>query len=192
METNKIEQLINSINISRETGCWVWQKGKSRNGYGLVTDKAGTTFLAHRYAYEIFRGPIPEGAYLLHSPSCVSKACINPSHLRCGDQKENMADRRAAGRYDNQPARGKALTIAERKAIFRALDGGQTAYSIAQSGVLGRRVSEPQISYLKKHRAAIEARDAKRKRKTVISILAPLQQALAESVDELCSLANAA
>jgi len=48
----------------------------------------------HRVAWEIFRGPIPEGKWVLHAPHeiCGSTQCVNPEHLKLGTAKENTAD----------------------------------------------------------------------------------------------------
>jgi hypothetical protein len=45
---------------------------------------------AHRFAYELYNGPIPSGMHILHS--CDVKHCVNPAHLRAGTHAENMAE----------------------------------------------------------------------------------------------------
>jgi len=69
--------------------CWEWQ-GKRNYGYGLFSLR-GETVRAHRMAYTLAVGPIPEGLLILHS--CDNRACVNPAHLRLGTQKDNMCDR---------------------------------------------------------------------------------------------------
>ncbi len=88
------ERFFDKVEISEHHRCWLW-KGMTRNGYGLLY--AGAKYLpAHRYAYELFVGPIPEGAIILHS--CDVPRCVNPKHLRPGTHAENVADMRERGR----------------------------------------------------------------------------------------------
>lgn len=58
-------------------GCWTWREGKCR-GYGSVLIW-GARKAAHRVAYELVRGPIPDGYEVHHE--CRTRACVNPSHL---------------------------------------------------------------------------------------------------------------
>lgn len=44
--------------------------------------------MAHRVAYELWVGPIPEGMELDHR--CKVRACINPAHLEPVTHAENM------------------------------------------------------------------------------------------------------
>jgi len=77
-------------------GCWEWKRGKS-SGYGRVRvgGKRGQVYRAHRLAYELVNGPIPDGAVVMHA--CDNPPCINPAHLIVGTQGENIADRDLKG-----------------------------------------------------------------------------------------------
>lgn len=58
-------------------GCWIWA-GRLKDGYGrIVVD--GEVLYAHRYAWRLYKGPIPEGMVIDHI--CMDRRCVNPSHL---------------------------------------------------------------------------------------------------------------
>ena len=63
---------------STKHGCWDWQGRLSDRGYGVVSTAAGDR-RAHRVAFEMRRGPIPEGMVLDHL--CRNRRCVNPDHL---------------------------------------------------------------------------------------------------------------
>lgn len=66
-----------------ESGCWVWMGALSSMGYGnFRRTRKEPTYSAHRAAYEVFNGPIPEGSYVWHR--CDIRACCNPAHLFLG------------------------------------------------------------------------------------------------------------
>lgn len=66
--------------------CWTWLGAKSVLGYGhLKID--GRMVKAHRIAFEIERGPIPDGLCLDHL--CRTPSCVNPSHLEPVTIREN-------------------------------------------------------------------------------------------------------
>ena len=54
------------------------------------------TVSSHRYAWELWEGPIPNGMNVLHR--CDNRRCCNPAHLFLGTQQENMLDMYAKGR----------------------------------------------------------------------------------------------
>lgn len=78
-----------------QAGCWEWTGARTRNGYGHVK-VGGIHWMAHRYAYTVQVGPIPDGLQLDHL--CRNRACINPAHLEPVSHGENLR-RGRVGRY---------------------------------------------------------------------------------------------
>ena len=73
--------------VDRGEGCWIWNGAKNPLGYGkLYVD--GRWLQAHRVAYELVYGPIPEGADLDHR--CRVPSCVRPSHLQPVTHRENI------------------------------------------------------------------------------------------------------
>ena len=68
--------------------CWEWQGARRDHGYGhLQVD--GRWVGAHRLAYELTIGPIPDGLVLDHL--CRNPPCVRPDHLEAVRQRENLA-----------------------------------------------------------------------------------------------------
>jgi len=72
--------------------CWEWLGWIRPNGYG--TFWAGKTLSAHRFAYELFYGAIPEGMVIDHL--CRNRSCVRPDHLEAVSQRENVIERGTA------------------------------------------------------------------------------------------------
>lgn len=90
------DRLLAQTVVCPETGCWLWQGYKSKQGYGLIRNNMRRV-LAHRAAYQEFVGPIPHGLELDHL--CRFEGCINPDHLEPVTHAENVRRGSAGWNY---------------------------------------------------------------------------------------------
>lgn len=85
--------------VIEPNGCWHWTGGTNGYGYGRFSNR-GVKVGAHRWAYEHYIGPIPDGAdidHLCHNDdascvggiSCPHRRCVNPDHLQPATRLEN-------------------------------------------------------------------------------------------------------
>lgn len=75
------DRLIAKVDFDRTTHCMHFTGSICADGYGKINgglDMPGET-LAHRAAYRIWCGEIPEGKEIDHR--CRNRSCINPQHL---------------------------------------------------------------------------------------------------------------
>jgi len=99
--------------------CWEWLGTKNQYGYGLTT----TNKKAHRFAYELDNGPIPDGMIIDHM--CHNRGCVKPAHLRVVTHKQNNENR--AGAQVNNTGSGVRGVYKARNGKFqaRAQHGGK-------------------------------------------------------------------
>lgn len=82
--------------VDRSAGCWEWRGQKQRQGYGQV-GWAGKRYSAHRFAWLIMYGPIPDGQAVCHR--CDNPGCVRPDHLYLATAVENTRDMIRKGRH---------------------------------------------------------------------------------------------
>lgn len=80
-------------------GCWEWQANRVGGKYGQFI-RDGIPRQAHRVAWEITFGPIPEGILVCHH--CDNPPCCRPDHLFLGTNKDNSQDMVGKGRHKEQ------------------------------------------------------------------------------------------
>ena len=94
--------------VDKSEGCWLWTAHRNQKGYGIFwfsKPKRGVS--AHRFAYELASGPIPDGLQLDHL--CRNPTCVRPDHLEPVTALENTRRGRKGVLY-TACAQGHAMT----------------------------------------------------------------------------------
>lgn len=81
--------------VAQGDGCWMWQRSLDAHGYGQTWFRRKVS-KAHRVAWTVLVGEIPEGLHVLHK--CDNPPCVNPDHLFLGTNQDNIRDRLSKNR----------------------------------------------------------------------------------------------
>jgi hypothetical protein len=143
-----LEAMWDRVDKDGPRGCWLWTGATSgrdylTGGYGHFRS-GGTLHKAHRVAWELLIGPIPEGMQLDHL--CLVKRCVNPAHLRIVTGKENRENQYGA-RSDNHSSSYRGVSFRREIGKWRA-----------QVQHHGRRYSSTHDTEMAAAEAAIELR----------------------------------
>jgi len=110
-------------------GCWIWA-GTTNGRYGTLWVGKNRRY-AHRHSYVIHKGPIPDGALVLHD--CDKALCVNPDHLHLGTQLDNMREASERMRLRvgmRNPAARRSVD--EIRAVREAVEAGESYSSISR------------------------------------------------------------
>ncbi|MGC5820961.1 HNH endonuclease signature motif containing protein [Ralstonia pseudosolanacearum] len=97
------ERFWEKVEVQGADECWPWLASTKQGGYGKILGDNGRFLLAHRAAYQLAIGSIPENLVICHQ--CDNPNCVNPAHLFLGTQADNLRDMRAKGR--GNPPKGR-------------------------------------------------------------------------------------
>jgi hypothetical protein len=101
--------------VEKTGTCWLWTGHQTTNGYGTHTrtvyasgrikaDVKHEELRAHRYAWSLVNGPIPDGIEIDHV--CHTRLCVRPDHLRLTTRKQNSENRLRSSNNSKSGIRG--------------------------------------------------------------------------------------
>lgn len=121
--------------VHKTETCWLWTGAVSgggglKHGQVLARGYRRTPQKAHRIAWILTHGPIPDGKQINHH--CDVPTCVNPDHLYIGTQLDNMRDAVARHRF---PLTRKPRKLPDEcvRAIRVLADGGVRHVLIARA-----------------------------------------------------------
>lgn len=119
--------------------CWSISGCKvGRAGHGQIMDEwpSRKTLYAHRAAWMLANGPIPDGLVVCHK--CDNPRCVNPTHLFLDTQAGNVRDSHRKGRFTAWHRTGRRLdgSVAKRYAhrFHDAALVGEVGAELIQTG----------------------------------------------------------
>lgn len=138
MKRSLKERFQAKIVVGEPDDCWPWNASKTKKmGYGKFArgGKNGGWVEAHRVAYELACGPVPDGIQVLHK--CDYPPCCNPAHLFLGTTLDNIKDKVQKKRHRWKSHRGEAngrakLTLTKAAEMRRRAANGESRASLAR------------------------------------------------------------
>ena len=124
-------------------GCINFTGCRDKRGYGFIRDsQQKKQDFAHRLAYRMFVGDLPQSRIVMHQ--CNNPSCINPLHLVAGTNQEN-SDQMVREKRHRTVTRPRHSP--EKIALIKAeLKAGKTAYSVSKA----TGVSEQHVNHIRR------------------------------------------
>ena len=144
------ERFWPKVDVRSDNDCWPWLASKKHHGYGSFRVE-DNVLLAHRVAWELTHGSIPDGMCVCHR--CDNQGCCNPKHLFLGTMADNAHDRDQKGRNNCVRGEQQGLSKLMEKQVLeirrRYAEGGVsqralgTEFNVSQVtiGVITRRLT---------------------------------------------------
>lgn len=131
--------------VEKSQRCWEWKGYRNEKGYGIINLR-GERVMAHRMAWQMSAGPIPEGLFVLHH--CDNPCCVKFKHLFLGTLADNNADMMAKFNHRGGPMPGTK----NHRAVLAEADVRAIRASDESGPVLGARygVTRNQIWAIRK------------------------------------------
>ncbi|MBV9331754.1 MAG: HNH endonuclease [Alphaproteobacteria bacterium] len=120
-----LKKLYSNAQRDEASGCLVWQRSKSKHGYGQ-TSYGGLRYLAHRLVWIAHHGPPQKDMVVCHA--CDNPSCIEIEHLFLGARKDNFDDMRAKGRMRHR----SILSDEDVRQIRKRAAAGESVAQIAR------------------------------------------------------------
>ncbi len=134
MSTTPITQRSTSLaarlaarTVVTDSGCWLWQGARNGDGYGIIRRDSHSLALAHRVAYELHVGAIPNGLTIDHL--CYERACVNPAHHEAVSLAENNRRRLARAARCGQTTHRDRRDVANQDSHLAALRAVRLEYA---------------------------------------------------------------
>lgn len=148
--TRTADRFWSKVDRGEPEECWLWRgTHRTPNPCGLVYGDFGVSdedrslnLRAHRFAYTLAKGEIPDGMLVMHS--CDEPLCVNPAHLFAGTNADNNRDCAEKGRstYGERNPRVK-LTEAQ---VHEILASDESCAALAEKyGVHNSAISNIRI-----------------------------------------------
>jgi hypothetical protein len=127
--------------------CWEWTGRRDADGYGVFSFK-NRPVRAHRFAWILDNGPVPDGLHVLHH--CDNPPCTNPADLFTGTNIDNIRDKMTKGRWrgNSDPWASRRRLTPEQVAEIRAFGSpyyGARAELARQYGVSHQHIRAIQL-----------------------------------------------
>lgn len=132
-----VKRFWSKVIIRAADECWEWQGPVSNCGYGnfSVGGKRSPDYrqwAAHRYAYTITYGEVPQQLNVCHK--CDNRRCVNPSHLFLGTDADNVRDKISKGRDARGSRQGHSkITEADVSRIVEMYNSGKSEIEIGRT-----------------------------------------------------------
>lgn len=131
-----VERFWSKVQKAEGDACWLWLGSCQPSGYGQIgvmlpgSERRQATYYAHRVAWALSHGPIPDGKDVLHH--CDVRHCVNPAHLYVGTHDDNMRDATVRNRLHVPRPSGQRVTEAQLEEIFNLILCGMKQVEVAR------------------------------------------------------------